>query len=90
MQPHNYIETNPNSPYVQALRKLYATARMYSENGDTAYGLADIHEFVSESFGNAAFKQLSNVPVSGLASSETAIGTPVSIWQKFKNLIPTC
>ena len=85
---HNYIETNPNSPYVQALRKLYATARMYSENGDTAYGLADVHEFVSESFGNAAFQeQLSNVPVNGLASSKTAIGTPVSIWQRFKNLI---
>jgi len=85
---HSYIETNPNSPYVKALRKLYATARMYSENGDTAYGLADVHEFVSEAFGNAAFQeQLSNVRVNELASSETSVGTPVSLWQKFKNLI---
>ena len=85
---HNYIETNPKSLYVKELRKLYAIARMYSENGDTAYGLADVHEFVSEAFGNAAFQeQLSNVPVNGLAASETSIGTPVSLWQKFKNLI---
>ena len=85
---HNYIETNPKSLYVKELRKLYAIARVYSENGDTAYGLADVHEFVSEAFGNAAFQeQLSNVPVNGLAASETSIGTPVSLWQKFKNLM---
>jgi len=85
---HSYIETNPNSPYVKALRKLYDTARMYSENGDTAYGLVDVHEFVSEAFGNAAFQeQLSNVRVNELVSSETSVGTPVSLWQKFKNLI---
>jgi len=85
---HSFIETNPNSPYVKELRKLYAIARMYSENGDTAYGLADVHEFVSEAFGNAAFQeQLSNVPVKGLAASETSVGIPVSVWQKFKNII---
>ena len=84
---HSFIETNPNSPYVKALRKMYAIAIIYSENGDTAYGLTDVHEFVSEAFSNPAFQeQLSNVPVNGLATSEGSVGTPVSIWQRLKNI----
>ena len=75
----NFIDTNPKSPYVIQLKELYETTKKYSYEGDTAYGLTNIHEFVAEAFGNAAFQeQLSRIPTDGSSTS---------IWQKFKTLI---